>query len=348
MYQSWTVGQGVRLYCDKVFAGMPKLSCITTTYNDGPALLTSVTSVLNQTFEDFHYIIVDDGSLPETRDLVLSIKDPRLLVLTQANDGVSGARNKGLEQVKGDYVCFLDADDARPNWAFRAIADLIDAQDPDLILSRGILSEVRGDLTPFYDTRIFDAIEVQMGQTPAVFGKKSDQGALRLAQLVEPQPANKVVRTALVKRAGLRFPNSHFFEDVYFHTFAVAAAQRISFLHNPSFTYFRRYGRVQTTMNSSDLRMDIIPVTKMTLERFALCAQFHDPLHRAAVLASCFKILMWCEKSVSYHYRYQFRQAVQALLMMIDPLYLHLPDKVPAGMEIIPSVQRYIAEVRHA
>ena len=107
---------------------MPRLTCITTTFNDGPALLTSVRSVLNQSFEDFQYIIVDDGSAAETREILDGLKDDRLLVIRQANDGLSGARNKALEQVRGDYVCFLDADDARPTWAFAAIADPTNGQ----------------------------------------------------------------------------------------------------------------------------------------------------------------------------------------------------------------------------
>ena len=49
----------------------------------------------------------------------------------------------------------------------------------------------------------------------------------RLAQLIEPQSANKVVRRALIDRFGLGFPNGHHFEDILFHSQVLAAAQRI-------------------------------------------------------------------------------------------------------------------------
>ncbi len=327
---------------------MVKISCITTTFNDGQALLGSVNSILNQSFEDFQYIIVDDGSSDETRDIVTGLKDARILVITQANDGLAGARNKALEQVRGDYVCFLDADDMRPNWAFQAMAELIDRDDPDLILGRGILSEVRGNIIPFYDTRLFELIETLCGAAPVEASDPLAKTIWPLAQMIEPQSANKVVRSELLRTSGARFPNTHFFEDIYFHTNILAAAQRVSFLHAPTFAYFRRYQRPQITSSSSDLRFDIVPVTKLTLESFARRPQFHDPNYRAAVVTSCFKILKWCETSISHHYRHHYRQAVLAILRLIDPLFLHFPPDPPEGLEQIRPVETYIKGLTHA
>lgn len=327
---------------------MTRITCITTVFNDGPGLLHGVRSVLDQSHEDFQYILVDDGSSAETRDIIATLDDPRLVVITQANDGLSGARNKGLEQVSGDYVCFLDADDTRPNWSFGAMADLIARDDPDLILCRGVLSELRGDLLPFYDTPLFERVAALGGDGPAEAGSPAAAVLWRLAQMMEPQSANKVVRADLLKRCGARFPNTHFFEDIYFHTNVLAAARRLSFLHAPSFTYFRRYRRPQITGSSSDMRFDIIAVTKLTLESFARRPQFHDPYYRAAVIGSCFKIVQWCENAISHHYRRQFRQAAQAVLRLIDPLFLHFPPELPAELEAIRPAQHYIRDLSHA
>lgn len=321
---------------------MPRLTCITTTFNDGPALLTSVRSVLNQSFEDFQYIIVDDGSAAETREILDGLQDDRLLVIRQANDGLSGARNKALEQVRGDYVCFLDADDARPNWAFAAIADLIADQAPDVILTRGALCDLRGEILPFYDTHVFHRIEAMIGAAPADLADPQAVMVRRLAQLIEPQSANKVVRRELVGRGRAHFPNTHFFEDIQFHTAVLSAAERVSFLHQPAFTYFRRYQRPQITGSSSDMRFDIIPVTRLTLDAFSRTAQFRDPLWRGAVLASCFRILIWCGDVISHHYRDGFEQAARALLRLIHPAYLQIPDDLPEGFEPLRAAQAYI------
>ena len=81
---------------------MPKITCITTTYNEGELLLTAVESVLNQSFADFEYLIIDDGSSEETLEILGRLSDPRLRVIRQANAGLSAARNAGIALALGD------------------------------------------------------------------------------------------------------------------------------------------------------------------------------------------------------------------------------------------------------
>lgn len=318
-----------------------KITCITTTFNESNALFTSVNSVLNQTYENFEYLIVDDGSTDDTLDLLDTLTDPRIKVLRQANDGLSSARNRALEHVTGDYVCFLDADDCRPNWAFQSIADTIARDDPDMVLSAGVLSDVRGDLGAFYDTRYFDMIaEISEGEC-------AERGAVHdwvwpLAQLIEPQSANKAIRADLLKRRGIGFPNTHFFEDIFFHSNVLAASDRVSFLRTPTFTYFRRYSRPQITSTAGDKRFDIIAVTKLTLESFARYPQFHDPLHRMCVVASCAKLLEWCENSIGHQHRYSFRHTAAGMLKLVDPLYLHFPDAIPGELLELYGARNYV------
>lgn len=319
-----------------------KLSCVTTTFNDTDLLLQSVNSILNQSFKDFQYIIVDDGSSKETHAILEALDDPRITVIYQANDGVSGARNKALEQVKGEYVCFLDSDDIRPNWSFQTFMSIIERDDPDLVLCRGILSELRGGLMPFYDSNTFEHIRHLQDQE----GDASTINAL--TQLIEPQPANKVIRTEMLRKAHIGFPNTHFFEDVFFHTAVVSNARRISLIHSPCFTYFRRYMRPQTTSTNGDIRLDTIAVAKLTLEVFAQSPQFHDPLHRAAVVTSCFKIVEWCSTTISHQLRDQFNDAARGLVALMDPLYQHFPADIPAGLHEITEMRRYIERLAHA
>ena len=155
------------------------------------------------------------------------------------------------------------------------------------ILCRGILSDVRGDVSGFYDDAAFFQIE---HACPAGHVLRSDPlfATLRpLMQRIEPQSANKVVRTAFLRASGLQFPNGHFFEDMFFHTGLLSSAQSVAFAYSPCFTYFRRYIRPQITATSSDRRFDAIAVTKLTLESFARTLEFHDaaePDRRAGVV----------------------------------------------------------------
>ena len=309
----------------------PLISCITTTYNEGAPGLTGLRSLLAQGFGDFEVIVVDDGSTDDTPALVEGLGDPRLRLIRQANDGVSAARNKALEQVRGEYVCFLDADDSRPGWALGAIAEVIGREAPDLILCRGMLQGVRGAPEPFFDADRFDAVAALLPGAGPVTRAHPLAAALRaLAQLMEQQPANKVLRAGLIREAGLRFPDTHFFEDIFFHSTAVAAAERLSFVQTPGFVYRRHYLRAQTTGGTGELRLDIIPVVRMTLEALALRPEFHEPLHRRAVMASCVRLLGWCGRELAYQHRPAYRLMVAAMLRLVDPLWLHLPD-LPDG-----------------
>ena len=327
---------------------MPKLTCITTTFNDGATSLTAIQSVLAQSFDDFQYIVVDDGSTDDTLSVLTAIADPRVQIIRQANDGLASARNRGLHHAKGDYVCFLDSDDVRPNWSFATIADVIDRSAPDLILCRGVLSEVRGDVLGFYDDPVFFQLE---SACPAGFLHRNDPEFARLRPLmqrVEPQSANKAVRTEFLRASGIQFPNGHFFEDIFFHTGLLSAAQSVAFIYSPCFTYFRRYMRQQITATSGDRRFDAITVAKLTLESFARTLEFRSAATRTAVLVSCLRIAAWCETTVGHQHRAAFRQTVRAVMAGIDPLYLNIPANLPPEAGSVDPIRHYLEAARNA
>lgn len=89
----------------------PFFSIIIPTYNRADFLKIAVDSVLNQNFNDYELIIVDDGSTDKTKDIIINIKDKRLKYIRQPHKGISVARNIGLRKAKGKFISFLDSDD---------------------------------------------------------------------------------------------------------------------------------------------------------------------------------------------------------------------------------------------
>lgn len=88
------------------------ISIIIPTYNRAHTLSLSIRSILNQTHQSWELIIVDDGSIDNTIDMVSQfLKDDRVKYFHQENQGVSVARNLGAEMSNGDYLIFLDSDD---------------------------------------------------------------------------------------------------------------------------------------------------------------------------------------------------------------------------------------------
>lgn len=89
------------------------VSIVIPAYNQAHFLPQTLDSVLHQTYPHFEVIIVDDGSTDETSKIcnAFSQQDSRIHIIQQPNQGPSAARNHGIREAKGKYICFLDADD---------------------------------------------------------------------------------------------------------------------------------------------------------------------------------------------------------------------------------------------
>jgi len=88
-----------------------KFSVIIPLYNKEKDIKKTLKSVLDQSFQDFEIIIINDGSTDASEEVVKSVSDNRILLFTKKNEGVSIARNHGVAKANSGYVAFLDADD---------------------------------------------------------------------------------------------------------------------------------------------------------------------------------------------------------------------------------------------
>ena len=87
------------------------ISVVIPLYNKEKQIAHTLQSVFNQTFQNFEVVIVDDGSTDGSVSEVEKFSDLRIRLIHQKNAGVSAARNRGIEEAKGDLIAFLDADD---------------------------------------------------------------------------------------------------------------------------------------------------------------------------------------------------------------------------------------------
>lgn len=92
---------------------MCKVSVIIPTYNRAKYLPDAISSILNQTYQDFEIIIIDDGSIDNSKEIVSDFqkRDRRIKYFYQENKGVACSRNKGCMEAQGEYIAFLDSDD---------------------------------------------------------------------------------------------------------------------------------------------------------------------------------------------------------------------------------------------
>lgn len=319
-----------------------KFSCIMTTFNDGELIRQSVASVLGQNYSDFELLLVDDGSSAPTTDILAAFNDTRIRLLPQANDGLSSARNRGLQHARGDYICFLDADDTRAPWSFAEAARMIDAKQPDLILVPGVFSFDRNRLQPFMDHVNITAMEEEEASAAGLLPLEVRKA---WATSFEPQSANKFIARSLIERGKLRFPNDHFFEDILFHVLAVAHAESIEFLETPGFTYFQRQFRPQLTASNGQIRFDILGTARVTFQIFERHKDFWNTRQRGAVSIGALRLLHWCEQELPTYHKYGFRLALHELLRSVNPHYLIIDETTPDPRHERSKLIRYAREV---
>lgn len=96
-------------------------------YNKSSFIIRAINSVLNQSYKNFELIIIDDGSTDDSLDVIRKYfgDKPLFKLLTQRNSGVANARNRGLNESKNKYICFLDADDEWSECYLKNINELI-------------------------------------------------------------------------------------------------------------------------------------------------------------------------------------------------------------------------------
>ncbi|MCD7978194.1 MAG: glycosyltransferase family 2 protein [Tannerellaceae bacterium] len=117
------------------------ISVVIPLYNKEKSILSTVQSVLKQTYPDFELIIVNDGSTDNSLKVVKTIEDERVKIVDKENGGVSSARNAGILASGNNYIAFLDGDDLWCEYHLETIVDLISSYPS---------SEVAGYGTRFY------------------------------------------------------------------------------------------------------------------------------------------------------------------------------------------------------
>lgn len=119
----------------------PKLSIITVTFNAGDVLEKTLESIFNQTFDDYELVIIDGNSTDNTIDIIRQNGDKIARWLSEPDDGIYDAMNKGLASSRGEYVHFLNAGDYYAD--DRVVEDVFEALDSSPTLIYGDITILR-------------------------------------------------------------------------------------------------------------------------------------------------------------------------------------------------------------
>lgn len=212
---------------------MPLVSVIVPVYNVRDYLEKCIRSVQGQSFADWELILVDDGSTDGSGDLAraLAASDSRVTVLSRTNGGVGAARNTGLVTARGEYIAFLDGDDAYEPHHLQTLVELCRSSGAQAAASGAILTDeagtTLGEKLPaagIYDgsREIFESF-LRRGN-----GLYSCWNKLFLSETI----------------LGLRFGPYTRAEDALFCTAALERCTRYAVTDKPTYRYLQRHSSV--------------------------------------------------------------------------------------------------------
>lgn len=215
----------------------PVVSVVIPTYNRASLLPRAIESVIAQTVVDWELVLVDDGSTDGTPELVESFASrlgDRWVYLRQQNRGASGARNRGIDAARGEFVAFLDSDDEFAPQKLEKQLELFRGR-PDLGLvysDYAIIDEVGRALGTAFDTKFPLARTVWcQAVTPTSFACNDALFETLLRGYFVSTITGLVRRSVL--RNGIRFSESHSYAEEWLFFLEVARATRAGFVDEP-------------------------------------------------------------------------------------------------------------------
>lgn len=226
------------------------VSIIIPVYNTEKYLKNCLESVINQTYKNLEIICIDDGSTDKSLEVLkqFEAKDNRIKVISQNNQGVSAARNQGLDNANGKYLMFVDSDDWIESSMIEELYTLAEKENADAIIT-GILYE--------------NIAEKQLS-----YRIPTSKRWLSRNNLLNPV-ANKFHRTEIIKKFNIHFENNiRLGEDFLFNMDVFSRGNKILIFPKIFYHYvFHGKNTVYNIEKRKDIFLVLDEISNLFLER---------------------------------------------------------------------------------
>lgn len=228
------------------------ISVIMLTYNRENMVGRAIESILNQTYQNFEFIIVDNGSTDQSGEIADSYaeKDSRIKVIHLPKSNIGIGRNTGLDMSKGDYVTFIDDDDTAEPDMLEFLQALVVECDADIALC-GSYKEVNGEILP---NCVFDEKLIMTPEEAVVtLLKRKKYNAAMPSKLLRKELFDKI-----------RFRTEGKYDDITVVYKYFAEAKRVIAYGKPKYCFWRHPGN-----NSAFTTNDLLLTPEQLDEYFA-------------------------------------------------------------------------------
>ena len=223
----------------------PLVSIIIPVYNVKDFLRESIDSAIRQTYRNLEIIVVDDGATDGSGLICdeYQSKDPRIHVIHQANQGLSGARNTGLDYMHGSIVAFLDSDDA-------FLPEMVETMVKAML-------ETGADIAAcgFYSCKTTGRMDASQSHKTVRFKPCVISSQTALRYLIDDRLSinvwNKLYKKEVFET--LRFPVRRNHEDLILTPYLTEKAKKVVLLEEPFVLYRTRAQSISTSVNEKNI-----------------------------------------------------------------------------------------------
>lgn len=222
------------------------VSVIIPVFNVRPYLVEALDSVLHQTYTNLEIIIIDDGSTDGSGAICdeYAKKDARVLVIHQENNGLSTARNVGLDRMSGDAVAFLDSDDAYHPDYVKTMMETMVREKADMVICRYTTHCTTGKM------RCTGREQLTPSIAPGIYNRADALRALS-EETLNVSVWNKLYKKELWNT--IRFLDGHVYEDGETSYKITNLCQKVYVLATPLYLYRERPGSITGTWSRDNL-----------------------------------------------------------------------------------------------
>lgn len=265
----------------------PLVSVIVAAYNIERYIRRALTSLQEQTLQEMEFLVVDDGSTDRTGQICdeFAAKDARFHVIHQANGGLSAARNSGLAVARGQWIGYLDGDDAAAPWMYESLltAGVYAGADVALCAFEEKEDTTESPLPEEGNDNHGQQVRAAVREGTVLSREQALEIYVRSGVADVPDGINfynsvwsKLFRKEVVK--DLRFPVGHNSEDILYTTRALLGSRRVVYLPAKLYRYTKgREGSIMNVKLGERRLNDEIPFYEEQIRLFRKAAEEEDP-----------------------------------------------------------------------
>ena len=307
-----------------------KISVVIPVYGVEKYIRQCLESIINQTYKNLEIIVVNDATKDNSMKIVEEyLSDERIKIINQENSGVSIARNKGIEEARGEYIAIIDSDDWIELNTFKDLMEIIEDKE-DIIV---------------FDFYKFDEVTQKIKKkttTIEEFKNNIPEDKKYLISMYGSESCNKLYRREFLKKFNIKYEKM-LYEDVFWKIETFLQAEKIKITGKRY--YYYRNGRVNSTMwktSQKDNDNEFIKKQKEAYEKMIeLLDNFLEKNNKKFDIGR--KILIEIEKKV-WEEKYYHQIEVGKLLQKIKKYFSNKNVSVGEKKIISSALRKVLVE----